>query len=406
MTCTRRTFLQLSGLAAVPALAPRLVFANGGKAASNADVVVVVFARGGMDGLNAIVPHGDADYYRLRPTVGIARPGSASGAALNLDGFFGLHPSMAALMPLYEAGRFAAVHATGFLLGSRSHFDCQDFMERAALGTANVSSGWLNRHLQTVGVTETFQGIGVGQALQLSLRGEAPAIGLSTIAGFTIRTTSTRKPEIETTFTKLYDAPTLLGNTANSAVDAVDALAAANPTQYVPANGATYPAGGFGSQMKEIAQLIKADLGLQVAAVDIGGWDHHADIDNDLPPLLSQLADGLAAFDTDLGASMANVTVVVMTEFGRRAQENASRGTDHGSAYAMMLLGGGVNGHQVFRQWPGLRDADLFRGDLAITIDYRTVLSELILKRMGGGDLPFVFPGFTQQPYIGAFAQR
>ena len=135
MTCTRRTFLKLSGLAAVPAVAPRLAFAEHGKAASNADTVVVVFARGGMDGLNAIVPHGDADYYRLRPTVGIPRPGSAAGAALNLDGFFGLHPSMASLMPLYQAGRFAAVHATGFLLGSRSHFDCQDFMERAALGT-------------------------------------------------------------------------------------------------------------------------------------------------------------------------------------------------------------------------------------------------------------------------------
>jgi uncharacterized protein (DUF1501 family) len=403
MTCTRRQFLTTSSLAAaVPLLTPRLVFAGGAKAATG-QTLVVVFQRGGLDALNAIPPHGDADYYRLRPTLAVPRPGTGANAAIDLDGFFGLNPMLAPLEPLYRSGSLAVVHATGFVLGSRSHFDCQDFMERAALNSANVSSGWLNRHLEASGVTETFQGIGVGRALQLSLQGGAPVIGLGTIAGFTVRTTSTRKDAIQGLFETLYDADNLLAANSRRALGAVDDLAAANPAQYPVEGGATYPTTTFGSQMREVAQLIKADVGLDVACVDIGGWDHHDDEAALLGPLLDELAKTLAAFHADLGARMANVTVVTMTEFGRRAQENASRGTDHGSGYAMLLMGGGVVGNTVYRQWPGLSDAALFRGDLAITIDYRTVLSELLDKRLGGTDLGYVFPGFTPQPYVGAF---
>jgi uncharacterized protein (DUF1501 family) len=404
MSLTRRDFLKSASCAALPLALPRLAFAN--TAAGPRDTLVVVFLRGGLDGLNAVVPHGDSDYYRLRPTLAVPRPGTGTGAALELDGFFGLNPALAPLAPLYQAGRLAAVQATGFLLGSRSHFDCQDFMERAALNNAGVSSGWLNRHLEAVGVTETFEAVGVGKTLQLALRGNAPAVGIDTFAGFTVRTTSTRKAEITDAIEGLFAGDSLLDATARRSLAAVDELVAANPAQYVAANGAVYPNTTFGAQMRSVAQLIKANLGLAVACVDIGGWDHHDDEADQLTPLLDQLGRALAAFDTDLGAAMSGVTVVTMTEFGRRVQQNASGGTDHGSGYAMFLLGGGVLGRNVYRTWPGLRDDQLFRGDLAITTDYRTVLSELITKRLGGSDLARVFPGFVQQPFLNAFVTR
>jgi uncharacterized protein (DUF1501 family) len=406
MSCTRRDFFRTAGLAAAPLLAPKLVFADDAKVAANTDTLVVVFQRGGMDALNAIVPHGDADYYRLRPTLAVARPGSGASAAVDLDGFFGLNPSLAPLQPLYQAGRLAAVHATGFLLGSRSHFDCQDFMERAALTTANVSSGWLNRFLDLAGIDNTFEAVGVGATVPYSLRGSAPVIGIRSFDSFTLRTTSPRRGQISELFTRLYDSETLLASSSRRALGAVDELAVANPAQYAVEGGATYPATTFAGQMRSVAQLIKAGVGLKVATVDIGNWDHHDNEAAELAPLLDELAKTLVAFDTDLGPRMSGVTVVTMTEFGRRAQENASLGTDHGSGYAMLLMGGGVAGRTVYRNWPGLADAQLFRGDLAITTDFRTVLSELLEKRMGGTDLSVVFPGFTPQPRLGAFVPR
>jgi uncharacterized protein (DUF1501 family) len=406
MTCTRRSFLKASGGAAFTALAPRLVFARDGKALAGSDTLVVVFQRGGMDALNAVVPYGDSSYYSLRPNLAIARPGTGSDAALDLDGFYGFHPALAPVLPLYNAGRLAVVHATGFLLGSRSHFDCQDFMERAALSTANVSSGWLNRFLEIAGPAATFQAVGIGKSVPLALRGNASTIGLSTFPEFTVATRSPRADTISLFLERLYDADTLLSTSARKALDAVDELEQANPAQYVPANGAVYPDTNFGDQMLQIAQLIKADVGLQIACVDIGGWDLHDNQEDDLSDLLDELAKALLAFDTDLGTAMANVSVVTMTDFGRRAGENASRGTDHGSGYAMFLLGGGVIGREVYSAWPGLDEAALFRGDLAITTDYRNVLSELLTKRMGGTDLAYVFPGYTQGPNIGAYLAR
>lgn len=403
MSLTRRDFLKCVPAAAIPLAMPRLSFGATGAAR---DVLVIVFQRGGMDALNAVAPYGDADYYRLRPTLAVARPGSGTSAALDLDGFFGFNPALAPLVPLYQAGRLAVVHATGFLLGSRSHFDCQDFMERAALNSAGVSSGWLNRHLEAVGVTETFEAVGVGKALQLALRGNARAVGIDTFAGFTVKTTSSRKSEVVDALDHLFASDSLLDVTAQRSLAAVDELAAANPSQYAAANGAAYPNTAFGSQMHSIAQLIKADVGLSVACVDIGGWDHHDNEANQLTPLLDELGKSLAAFDTDLGAAMSGVTVVTLTEFGRRAAQNASGGTDHGSGYAMLLLGGGVAGRNVYRNWPGLRDDQLFRGDLAITTDYRSVLSEVLVKRLGGSDLARVFPGFVQQPFVNALVAR
>lgn len=404
MRLDRRDFLKVSAAATLPFAAPRLVFANGPGA--NADVLVVVFQRGGLDGLQAVVPHGDADYYRLRPTIGIPRPGTGANAAIDLDGFFGLHPSAAPLKPLYDAGRLAIVHGAGLDTSSRSHFECQDFYERGSTNISQVGDGWVNRYLQSNTPEATFGAVAIGRAIQPSMRGPSPVLGISTIANFRLGATGGRAAEIEQQIAGFYGAGDALGLNARKAIGAIDELAGANPSARTPESGASYPNTTFGNQMRELAQLIKSDLGLRAAAVDIGGWDHHENIANFIGPLLDEMSRALVAFDTDLGPRMANVTVVTMTEFGRRVQQNGSNGTDHGAGTMMFLLGGGVLGRQVVRAWPGLRNQDLVSGDLKVTIDYRTVLAELIERRMGGADLSRVFPGFTPGPQAGVFARR
>jgi uncharacterized protein (DUF1501 family) len=406
MNCTRRDFFKTAGLLGVPLLAPRLVFAADGDASSSTDTLIVIFQRGGMDGLQAVIPHADNDYYRLRPSIGIPRPGATNGA-IDLDGFFGLNPAAAPLKSLYDSGRLAVVHAAGLRSQNRSHFDCQDFYERGSTNTLQVFDGWLNRYLQSNPVGEvTFGALGVGRAVQGSLRGAAPVIGLSSIANFKLVTGGGRDTAVGDTLALLYDAPSLLSRTARAALGAIGEMETANPGQNAPANGAVYPNTAFGNQMKEVAQMIKAGLGLRAACVDIGGWDHHANINNILPGLLEELSETLLAFDTDLGTAMANVSVVTMTEFGRRAFQNGSSGTDHGAASAMFVLGGGVVGGRVHARWPGLADADLFNGDLDVTTDYRQALSDLITQRLGGADLDAVFPGYAQGASTGLFLPR
>lgn len=404
MSLTRREFVRnTTAVSTLAALSPRLAFSADGTPARG--TLVVIFQRGGMDGLNVVVPHGDADYYRLRPSIGIARPGTTNGA-LDLDGFFGLNPALAPLLPLYQSGELAFVQATGYRHDSRSHFECQDHIERGTLHLHDITSGWLNRHLAVVGGNANFQAIGFGGAIQASLRGMAPVIGVNDIADFTLSTRSAQKATLASSLDGLYDANTLLASTSVQALAAVDELAAENPAQYPLQGGAAYPDGRFGSQLRELAQIIKAGMGLEVACVDIGGWDHHASIGQVLPPLLTELAQGLLAFRNDLGSLMADVTVATLTEFGRRAYQNASGGTDHGSAFASLVLGGGVNGGRVYAEWPGLRDTDLFNGDLNVTVDYRTWLAEMLEKRAGNADVASVFPEFTPGPSLGLFRPR
>ena len=402
MSLTRRCFLQgTSALAALSVTSPRLAFATDSLATTRG-TLVVIFQRGGMDGLNVVVPHADNDYYRLRPTIGIPRPGT-TGGAIDLDGFFGMNPALSPLLPLYQSGEVAFVQATGYRPDSRSHFECQDHIERGTLHLHDITSGWLNRHLAVVGGDANFQAIGFGGAIQGSLRGVAPVIGVSDIADFTLATDSAQKVVLESALANLYDANTLFSATSAQALAAVDELATAHPAQYPIEGGASYPSGGFGSQLRELAQIIKAGMGLEVACVDIGGWDHHAAVGQVLPPLLTELAQGLLAFRTDLGARMTDVTVVTLTEFGRRAYQNASGGSDHGSAFSSIALGGGVNGGRVYADWPGLRDADLFNGDLNVTTDYRTWLAELLEKRTGNSDIASVFPELAASPSLGLF---
>ncbi len=403
MELTRRHFLHASAVCAGTAvLAPRFVFSSSTTAPN--DVLVVIFQRGAMDCLQAVVPYADSNYLKQRPNIGIPAPGAANGA-LPLDNFFGLHPSLAPLMPLYQSGRLGIVHATGLKQNQRSHFECQRNLE-AGMPTTGFVPGWLNRHIGNVGVGQTFQAVAMGTAVPAALQGPQPSIGMSSIAGFNFSTTSARKTELEDTLYALCDSTAKPSVSGRQALDAVDFLAVANPGQYPQQNGAVYPNTTFGNRLKETAQLIKSNIGLQMACVDIGGWDHHANISNLLPPLLDELAKALVAFHDDLGVNMRRVTVITMTEFGRRVKENSSGGTDHGSGSSMFMMGASVIGGKVYAEWPGLADANLFNGDLDVTIDYRTVLNELLQKRAQDSNLAAQFPGFTPGPWLGCFRKE
>jgi uncharacterized protein (DUF1501 family) len=404
MSFDRRDFCKLSLLGAgAMALHPRLAFGSG---STQRDVLVCIFQRGGMDGLNVVVPYADNDYRRLRPTIGFAEPGSDSASALDLDGFFGLNPAALALKPLFEAGELAFVHAAGGLHGDFSHFTAQALMERGVLQHVPEYSGWLNRHLEIVGPSVAFQAVGMGTAVAPSLRGDAPVIGVSSLAEVALTTRSPRAAATPDLLRLLYLGSDEVDRAAQQAFDAIAVLDQADPAQFPVEQGASYPDTPFGRQMSEVAQLIKAGIGLEVACVDIGGWDHHNALNDELTPLLQQFAETLAAFRTDLGARMTGVSVVAMTEFGRRAYENGSAGTDHGVGGVLIALGGGVVGGRVYADWPGLRDADLLDGNLSITTDYRTVLAEWLRKRAGNGETTGVFPEFNDPGELGLFRAR
>ncbi len=406
----RRDFLKSGAILGAGALVgPRLLF---GAVAGlpPADVVVAVFLRGGADGLQMVSPHGDPDYRRLRPVIGVPSPGG-QGGSLDLDGFFGLHPSLAPLLPLYQAGRLGVVQATGLKHDERSHFSCQDHIESGLMSLSvtaghGAHDGWLSRYLVGTGDPGGFMAVGMGSALQASLRGQASALAMPSIAGFTFATTSTRKSGLESTLAAMHSRSTSICVASQRALANSDYLAAMKPGIIPVENGAIYPTGTFASQLKEVAQLIKAGVGLRIACVDLNGFDHHNAITTTLPPLLGELAQGMAAFHQDLGARMDGVTLVTMSEFGRRAGENASGGTDHGCGSMMLLLGGGVNGGRVYADWPGLRDVDLFNGDLDVTTDYRTVLTELLVRRMGGDAASPVFPDVAGLPMLGCFSPQ
>ena len=408
MRMDRRTFLKTGaavGLAGT--IAPRYVF--GANRGAPADVAVVIFLRGGMDPLQTVTPYADLDYRRLRPTIGIPAPG-LSGGCLPLDNFFGLNPALAPMLPLFNNKRLAVVHATGLKHDERSHFACQDHIESGMVdmggaGGHDAHTGWINRHLLSIGNPGAMYAFGMGSATPASLQGSAASLAMQNIASFSFSSTSSRKPLMEDQLYRLFGRNTGIGVASRSALDTTDYLATVNPGALPVQNGAVYPSTTFGSQLKEIAQLIKCSVGLRIACVDLNGFDHHNAINTSLPPLLDELARALVAFNADLGATMNDVSVVTMTEFGRRASENASLGTDHGCGSLMFLMGGGVLGGKVYSNWPGLKDSQLFNGDLDVTTDYRTVLSEMLVKRMGGVTDGSVFPDVVSRPMLGCFAQ-
>jgi uncharacterized protein (DUF1501 family) len=397
----RRVFLRdgslaVIGLSTVPGFLVRTLAQ--GLPANNRKTLVVIFQRGGADGLNIVVPFSEAAYYEYRPTLAVAAPGAGEDAALDLDGKFGLHPSLSALLPLYKRGQFGIINAVGSPdTGGRSHFQAQDFMESATPGDKTVSTGWLNRYLQAVPDPEKrpLRATAIGQTLPKALRGPAAAI---TIGG-----ADQMAAEGAAMYESMYsrDTNTLISGTARETFEAMRQLKATNPEMYVPRRGVIYPGANnpqsVGGALRQVAQLIKAKVGLQVAFVDVsGGWDTHQGQNDRLPGLLGQLGQALAAFHTDLGDQMEDVVVLTMSEFGRTARENGNGGTDHGHANFMFVSGGPVKGGRIYGAWPGLAKEQLNEDrDLALTTDFRDVLAELVVRHLGCSNPNAIFPGYA-----------
>jgi uncharacterized protein (DUF1501 family) len=365
--------------------------------------LVAIFQRGAVDGLNMIVPFGESNYYDLRPSIAVAKPnGTNAETAINLDGFFGLHPSMNSLKPLWDSKRLAIVHASGSPDNTRSHFDAQDYMESATPGVKSTSDGWLNRYLQSKKETAAspFRAISMTQQMPRAMQGMAPVLAMSNLSNFAIRN-GRSSASAQGGFEAIYsrDKNELLAETGRETFDAINYLKQANPAQYKPENGAQYPAGPLGRSLLQIAQLIKAGVGLEIAFTDVGGWDTHANQGNgrgQLANRLQEFSSAIAAFYQDLGQRMDDVVVLTMSEFGRTVRENGNRGTDHGHANAMLVLGNSVRGGQVYGKWPGLKSEQLFEGrDLALTTDFRDVFGEIAARHLGASDLKSVFPGYS-----------
>jgi len=359
------------------------------------DVLVCVFQRGAADGMNSVVPYGDDDYYNLRPRIAVPPPGQADGA-LDLDGFFGLHPAAWQLLPLYQSGALAVVHATGLPHGSRSHFDAQALTESGAADKQFLGTGWIGRHLAATATPadRPFRAVAISGAVPMALIGAEDPLAVDSLEQFGLGDAG--GSSFQSTLDSLYAADKPYASVAQASLTAIDELAAAEPTQYPPENGADYPDSQLGSGLLQAAQLIKADLGVEVICVDVGGWDHHENLPSVLPGSLADLAASLSAFHTDLGDTMEHVTLTVITEFGRTAADNISNGTDHGTGGCAWLLGGGVVGAQVAGTWPGLDAGSLFDGqDLAITTDIRDVLIQLLQRRLLDAGAAGQFPDFT-----------
>ena len=406
---TRRVFLK-NGSAALVSLGFTPVFIARAAQAARAKqkVLIAIFQRGAVDGLNMVVPFGERAYYASRPSIAIPRPGANDGA-LDLDGFFGLHPRMSALVPHFKQGHLAIVHASGSHDDTRSHFDAQDYMESGTPGLKSTRDGWMNRYLHAKEHAEKstpFRAVALTQALPRTLQGNAPALAIGQLGQFGIRAgqdTDMMQSGFASQYAQAADA--LLGSTGREAFDAIKQLQNANPAGYSPSNGAEYPRTGFGEAMRQIAQIVKADLGLEVAFAELGQWDHHANeggATGQIANRLDDFANGIAAFARDMGDRMADVVVVTMSEFGRTVRENGNRGTDHGHGNAMLILGGNVKGGKVYGKWPGLERDQLYQGrDLAITTDFRDVFAECVTSHLGARDISKIFPGFKYSQQLG-----
>ena len=424
----RRIFMKNGALALVtmglnPTLLRRTIFAqdlvNGAASLGNTrgKVLICLFQRGAADALNVVVPFGEQAYYRLRPTIAVPRPTLASQtAAIDLDGFYGLHPSLAPFKSLWTQGLLAPVHAVGSPSNTRSHFDAQDYMESGTPDAKATRDGWLNRYLATKGTCEEcsnggrrssdigqrtadslFRAVSMTQQTPRILMGPAPSIAMNSIADFAIRADGPGAANVEAMYAA--GGSDVVHAAGGEMLEAMKILRAANPQQYQPKNGADYPRSPLGQRLREIAQLIKSDVGVEVAFADVGGWDTHVNqggATGQLAQRLDDFAKSTFALVTDLGDRMADVVILTMSEFGRTARQNGSGGTDHGHAGCLFVIGGGVKGGKVHGRWPGLEPEQLNEGrDLALTTDFRSVFGEVVRKHLGASRLDAIFPGFT-----------
>jgi uncharacterized protein (DUF1501 family) len=402
MPITRRAFMRGGALALVgygldPLFLDRAAYAiTPHRSAASGKTLVCLFQRGAVDGLSMVVPYTDAHYYRDRPRIAIPR-----GSLLDLDGQFGLHPRLAGLLPWWQDGSLAIVHAVGSPATTRSHFDAQDYMESGTPDRKSTPDGWGNRYCQHHAEhTETpFRAVAFGPQLPRTLAGSAPSLAIDDLRTFGIQARPAGQDRLSRAFEALYGGGStgLLASSSHEGFEAVRMLREADPSRRPPANGAEYPPGRLGQSLRQIAQLIHAGLGLEIAFADVGGWDTHVNQGADqgqLSQRLDELGRSLTAFATDLGETMADVVVLTMSEFGRTIRENGNAGTDHGRATAMMVLGGGVKGGRVHGRWPGLEPANRADGrDLPVTTDFRDLFGEILARHLGARDLEAIFPG-------------
>ncbi len=404
----RRVFVKSGALALVtmglsPSFLRRSVFAAGLPRAQKGKTLICIFQRGAADALNVVVPFGEQAYYRMRPTIAIPQPTRGTpGAAIDLDGFFGLHPSLAPFKPLWDRGLLTAVHAVGSPSNTRSHFDAQDYMESGTPDNKGTPDGWLNRYLAARGTcaecqVTPFRAVSMTPQTPRILEGTSPVVAMNNLDEFTIRTNSNEAAEIEALY--MTGSSDVVHAAGNDMFEAIKFLKSANPQQYQPQNGAEYPRTPFGQHLRQIAQLIKANVGLEIAFADIGGWDTHVNQGSSTGQLaqrLDEFSASIAALVADLGDRMEDVAILTMSEFGRTARQNGNGGTDHGHASTMFVIGGQVQGHKVHGRWPGLEPEQLNEGrDLALTTDFRSVFSEVVGKHLGATEFERIFPGFA-----------
>ncbi len=404
---TRRGFITSAASSAVQHLLPKwMPRVTRGPMSSTRDVLVTVFMRGGADGLSLCVPHGDPDYYRLRPTIAVPQPGSSSSnRAKDLDGFFGLAPAMQPLLTPYKNGHLAFVHATGSTDGTRSHFDAMTFMEVGKPHDPTLFTGWVGRHLQTVSPAmagSLVRGMSLTYGMARTLSGGPLSLALHDPGNYHLPGEGQNRQDIETFLKNLYSKYSDPLKTASLiAMDTADLLSTIDFANYKPDGGAVYPDEDFGHSLKAAAALIRAQVGIEAIHVDIDDWDTHTNqgvFEGHMFGRMKLLADSLSAFYTDMFAKGSpKLTLVAMSEFGRNVGQNAGEGTDHGHGNAMIVMGGAVNGNKVYRTWPGLHEDQQFEGqDLAITTDYRDVLAEIVAKRLENPTgLASVFPNYT-----------
>ncbi len=409
----RRCFLKTGGIGlasfGLMSVAPRFLhqFAN---AATLTDgygkkkILITIFQRGAVDGLNMVVPHGESEYYDLRRTIAVPKPNQTDGA-INLDGFFGLHPSLKPFETFWKNKQLAVVHSAGSPDNTRSHFDAQDYMESGTPGVKSTRDGWLNRVLQTKtdkGISP-FRAVAMNQQIPRSLVGRAPTIAMTNLVDFAINA-GTYTNAVQGGFEGVWQqkANDGLGDTGKETFEAVNFLKKANPAQYKAENGAQYPNSQLGRSLLQIAQLIKAGVGLEVAFAETGGWDTHSNqatvngSRGQLANLLRDFGQSIAALTTDLGKQMDDVVILTMSEFGRTARENGTRGTDHGHANAIFVMGNSVKGGKVYGDWKGLSSSQLNEGlDLAVTTDFRDVFGEVAYKHFGNKNLDKIFPNYS-----------
>ena len=415
MKLSRRAFLKAGGLAMVsygldPLFLARATYSQPGPSARSGRVLVCLFQRGAVDGLSMLVPHGDAHYYKERPNIAIPE-----SAAIDLDGRFALHPALAPLKPLWDARVLAPIHAIGSPDPTRSHFDAQDYMESGTPGVKSTSDGWLNRFCQHQREHEQtpFRAVSFGPELPRILAGSAPSLAIGDLRAFGLRAPNdAARDRLTRAFEALYEkAPTgLLASSAQEGFEAANTLRRIEPDRYQPEHDARYPNGRFGQSLLQIAQLIKADVGLEIAFADVSGWDTHVNqgaAQGQLANKLDDFSRAIAALVADLGDRMEDTVILTMSEFGRAVNENGNRGTDHGHGNAMMVIGGNVRGGHVYGKWPGLAAEKRYEGrDLAVTTDFRDVFGEIVSRHLGVANPSAIFPGYHVQPsrYPGLFA--